>query len=422
MIKRITLLSPHTFLLFALVLCSAITFAQAPEELNYQAIVRNSAGVPLPQNTTVSIRFLIHDLTQNGALVFDETTKATTDELGGVSIPIGASASLSVVDWNSGPKFLEVLVDITGGQNLVSIGPSQLISVPYAFYAANSAAGPTGSTGATGATGPAGIQGAAGAGGGANGPTGPTGLSGNAGPTGTTGPTGAAGPAGGNPGPAGITGNTGATGTPGPTGPAGANGADGPAGVTGVNGPAGPAGSTGSQGPAGTTGPAAQGTGFLGPQGPTGPSQSPQEVHLTSDFDITASSYTNIPGMSLTFTATRDSAFLYLSASGYGDVPTDGYGGTGGQVYLRVLEGGVSTGGAATRIQSFTENAAGSSYEWVSTWSCGYSKLLTGLTPGNSYTLQVQGYVTDYIIADPDATIYVSSDPNGCHMSLCVFP
>lgn len=152
--------------------------AQVPQEMNYQAVIRDGNGNPLPGGDNVSIQFIIHDLSADGDTVFIEEQSALTDPYGGIAVQIGANANLALVNWASGAKFLQVSMDITGGTNYVDMGTTQLISVPYALFAANNLAGPPGATGATGATGAQGVTGPTGP---ANGPTGPTGA---VGPTG----------------------------------------------------------------------------------------------------------------------------------------------------------------------------------------------------------------------------------------------
>lgn len=252
-------------LLFVTALCALVmaAMAQAPAQFNYQAVVRNASGTPYPGGTVVSLRFEIHDTTATGTVVFQEQGSATTNQFGLITYQIGSHSSLAGVQWGSAPKWLDVLIDPTGGTNFTDMGTSQLISVPYALFAGNSAAGPTG---ATGPQGPAGPQGPIGSSGlqGSPGTPGPTGASG---PQGATGATGATGPAG-----TGATGNTGLPGATGPTGPAGNNGNTGPAGATGPAGPTGAAGSNGTNGvtgPTGATG-AAGANGHDGATGPTG--------------------------------------------------------------------------------------------------------------------------------------------------------
>ncbi|MFN8286938.1 MAG: hypothetical protein U0V74_09315 [Chitinophagales bacterium] len=257
----------HLALLLLLVSFSAI-MAQAPQKMNYQAVVRNASGNPLGNATPVTLRFTIHDGSPGGTTVYTETLNTTTNSFGLVTAEIGTTGNLAVVNWGNGAKYLQVETDVNNSGVFTNMGTSQLLSVPYALYAGNSAAG--GPTGPTGAQGVPGNQGA----------TGPAGPQGNAGPTGAAGVTGPQGPAGadGATGPQGPTGANGNDGATGPQGPAGANGNDGatgsqgPAGAQGATGPQGPAGANGNDGATGPQGPAgANGNdGATGPQGPSG--------------------------------------------------------------------------------------------------------------------------------------------------------
>jgi hypothetical protein len=235
-------------LLFAIALfiISARLFSQAPALMNYQAVVRDAQGTPLTNATPVSVKFIIHDQTASGVTLFSETQSATTNQFGLITLQIGlVSNNLNIVDWSTGPKYLQVQVQINNTGSYIDMGTSQLISVPYALYAANSAPGPQGPSGAPGAPGATGATGPLG-------PAGPTGV-GVQGNTGATGATGATGPTG--------VGVAGATGSQGPTGATGATGAQGDTGPTGV----------GAAGPQGATGPTGAGGGATGPTGPTGP-------------------------------------------------------------------------------------------------------------------------------------------------------
>jgi hypothetical protein len=186
-------------MLLATVVCFVTTaMAQAPQLTNYQAIVRNTQGQPL-QNTLVNFQFKIHDVSTTGTVVFTETDTATTNQFGLATVQIGNGGNLALVTWGSGDKYLDVGVDITGGNNFVDMGTAQLLSVPYALFAANSAPGPSGPTGANGNPG-------------ATGPTGSPGSAGAMGITGAVGATGATGATGGNGSGGGATGATGATG------------------------------------------------------------------------------------------------------------------------------------------------------------------------------------------------------------------
>jgi hypothetical protein len=189
-------------------------------------------------------------------------------EIGGGTV---VSGNFSTINWANGPYFIKTETDPAGGINYTITGTSQLLSVPYAMYAANSGSSIPGPQGPQG---PAGNDGAPG-------PQGPIGADGPQGPQGLTGATGAVGPQGltGATGPQGLAGSVGATGATGPqgpigaTGPQGQTGASGPQGLQGPQGLAGSVGATGAtgpQGPIGATGPQGQ-TGATGPQGPQGP-------------------------------------------------------------------------------------------------------------------------------------------------------
>ncbi len=135
--------------------------AQAPQTINYQSVVRNAAGEPLAGNISVDIRFTIYDATQNGIVVFTETQNLITNSLGIVTAEIGSMSNMSIVSWGNGKKYLHVEADIDNS-GFMDMGTTQLISVPYALYAANSATGPTGATGVQGSQGLPGATGATG--------------------------------------------------------------------------------------------------------------------------------------------------------------------------------------------------------------------------------------------------------------------
>ena len=242
-----------------LVLCFLLTnqlFAQLPKALNYQGIARDNQGNPMV-SSQLGLKFSIHAGSASGSVIYAETQILQTNQFGLYNAQIGRGtpiiSTFSAIPWSSANQWLEVSIDINGGSNYVSAGTSELLAVPYAFYAESSGtSGPTGPTGANGNVGPAGPTGLTGA----AGATGPAGLTGLPGATGTTGSTGLPG----------TNGATGATGPTGLTGLPGTNGANGATGPTGLTGPTGPAGSGGGTGGWALTGNSATtpGTNFLG--------------------------------------------------------------------------------------------------------------------------------------------------------------
>lgn len=165
-----------------------LIIAQVPQAMNYQAVVRNAQGIPIP-NATICIRFTIFDSINPGAPLYQEVhNNASTNGLGLLIVAIGNGTPtfgmFDTIDWATGNKYLEVETDLSCSGNYSAMGTTQLLSVPYALYAASSGGGTTGATGPTGPTGSNGLTGATGA-------TGATGGTGPAGPGGATGATGA---------------------------------------------------------------------------------------------------------------------------------------------------------------------------------------------------------------------------------------
>lgn len=112
--------------------------AQAPNAINYQAAVRNSSGSVLA-STLVQVRFTVHDGAAAGPTLFQETNTITTTAQGILNTIIGSgtavTGTMSAIDWTSGTKFLEV--ELNTGSGYTSIGSQQMVSVPYALYAAS---------------------------------------------------------------------------------------------------------------------------------------------------------------------------------------------------------------------------------------------------------------------------------------------
>ncbi|MBS1941473.1 MAG: hypothetical protein JST38_11435 [Bacteroidetes bacterium] len=138
------------------------TSAQAPPSMSFQAVVRD-ANNALVMNAPVGIRISIHQATVDGTEVYAETHSATTNANGLVSLQVGAgtvlSGDFSQIDWSAGPYFLETETDPTGGMDYSISGTQQLLSVPYALYAANGGVpGPQGPQGPEGPQGPAGCD------------------------------------------------------------------------------------------------------------------------------------------------------------------------------------------------------------------------------------------------------------------------
>lgn len=113
-------------------------FAQsAPQKMSYQAVARNSSGVTLNnQNIRVKAEIVDADLT---TVLYAETHSTTTNQFGLFTLQIGTGSILSgtffSINWGVGDKYIRTSADLTGGTNYQLLGTSQLLTVPYAFYA-----------------------------------------------------------------------------------------------------------------------------------------------------------------------------------------------------------------------------------------------------------------------------------------------
>lgn len=151
----------QTIFLIIAFLCIINVFAQSPQAFNYQAIVRNASGIVL-QNQNVSLRISLLQGSTTGTPVFVESHVATSNTFGLVNIKIGNGAVLSgiftSIDWSAGPYFINIEIDATGGSTFIEMGVSQLMSVPYALFAASGNQGLQGLQGLPGVNGQNGIS------------------------------------------------------------------------------------------------------------------------------------------------------------------------------------------------------------------------------------------------------------------------
>jgi hypothetical protein len=125
------------------VLLTANVFAQAPEKLSYQTVVRG-ADDKWVATQTVGMQISILQGSASGASVYVETQTPSSNADGLVSLEIGTgttSDDFSTIDWSLGSYFIKTETDPTGGTNYTITGISQLMSVPYALYAKTSGNG-----------------------------------------------------------------------------------------------------------------------------------------------------------------------------------------------------------------------------------------------------------------------------------------
>ena len=136
-------LTPFLFLLITFSF-----FAQSPEKMSYQAVIRDATNTLLT-NQPVGMQISILQTTTTGTAVYTETQTVTTNTNGLVSLEIGmgdTSDDFSAIDWKAGPYFIKTETDPTGGSSYTITGTSQLLSVPFAMYAKSSGSSETNAT------------------------------------------------------------------------------------------------------------------------------------------------------------------------------------------------------------------------------------------------------------------------------------
>ena len=122
----------------AVLLMTASVFAQAPEKMSYQAVVRDGSN-NLVTSTAVGMQISILQGSASGTAVYVETQTPTSNANGLVSVEIGSgtvvSGDFTTIDWANGPYFIKTETDPTGGTSYSITSTSQLLSVPFALHA-----------------------------------------------------------------------------------------------------------------------------------------------------------------------------------------------------------------------------------------------------------------------------------------------
>ena len=130
--------------LFIAILSTYSLFAQAPQKMSYQAVIRNASG-NLVVSAPVKMRISILQGSATGTSVYSELHNPTTNANGLVTIEIGGGTSpqgtFSSINWGSGTYFLKTEADPANGTTYSVVGTSQLLSVPYALQANNAGNG-----------------------------------------------------------------------------------------------------------------------------------------------------------------------------------------------------------------------------------------------------------------------------------------
>ncbi|MCE7063486.1 tail fiber domain-containing protein [Dyadobacter sp. CY343] len=121
-----------------ILLSSKFLAAQAPEQFSFQGVARGADG-NLVKNVVVRLRVTIHSENITGPAVYQENHRPLTNENGIFTIAIGKgigkSGNFEEIPWKAQEQFIQLEMDPTGGNALVDLGTTQLLSVPYALQA-----------------------------------------------------------------------------------------------------------------------------------------------------------------------------------------------------------------------------------------------------------------------------------------------
>ncbi|MDF3026863.1 MAG: hypothetical protein K0S23_1170 [Fluviicola sp.] len=125
-------------------LLGILTFAQAPQKMTYQSVIRNNSNT-LISNTPVGIQISILTGSPTGSAVYIERHTTTTNANGLATLQIGAgtpvAGTFASIDWSTGNYYIKTETDPAGGTVYSISGTSQLLSVPYALYAEEAGSG-----------------------------------------------------------------------------------------------------------------------------------------------------------------------------------------------------------------------------------------------------------------------------------------
>jgi len=126
--------------LLVAIFATAGIFAQAPQGINYQTVIRDGDGNILA-DTELSLQMNVRSAAPDGEIGYSETHNVSTNAFGLVNLVIGngspQTGTFSEINWGGGDKYLETAIDLNGGSDFTVMGVTQFLSVPYAHYASN---------------------------------------------------------------------------------------------------------------------------------------------------------------------------------------------------------------------------------------------------------------------------------------------
>lgn len=143
-------------LILPLVFMAGTLIAQPPPGINFQAVAKDATGNPAKNRKVFVIEGIIQK-NINSPVIWEEAFEVMTNEDGVYTITIGLGKrtatpqnmnlqTIKDIDWGSGPFFLKMKMAVApsipaswwvASDNYVDMGTQQMMSVPFALYAAN---------------------------------------------------------------------------------------------------------------------------------------------------------------------------------------------------------------------------------------------------------------------------------------------
>lgn len=119
-----------------------LSWAQAPEKINFQTVLHETDGVVLPNQNVKMIVNIISE-SANGDIVYREEHALQSNQFGLINFKIGTGEVLyggwQDIMWTQEDQFVMFELDTSGsGSSYVDMGVAQMLSVPYALYANDS--------------------------------------------------------------------------------------------------------------------------------------------------------------------------------------------------------------------------------------------------------------------------------------------
>lgn len=123
------------YTILAAVIVTVSVFAQSPEKMSYQAVIRDANGILVSTQISMKLSVLKGDDATSASEEYSEILNPTPNSNGLVSIEFGGQTGWDAIKWGDGKFFIKTETDINNDGTYDVEGISQLLSVPYALHA-----------------------------------------------------------------------------------------------------------------------------------------------------------------------------------------------------------------------------------------------------------------------------------------------